>query len=95
MEQADEAIPKRVPITDPQSRVTPNKEGGFAPNYTPLAMVGVGDHIGRNDQAAVHIDRRQRRVVRSKTALFVGRYTRLRVRDRNPFGNRFVRLLHP
>ena len=36
---ADETLPSRVPCTDPQSRVTPNKEGGFAPNYTPLATV--------------------------------------------------------
>lgn len=41
MKQADETIPTRLPITDPQSRVTPNKEGGFAPNYTPLATVDV------------------------------------------------------
>lgn len=34
-----ETLPSRIPITDPQSRVTPNKEGGFAPNYTPLATV--------------------------------------------------------
>lgn len=40
---ADEgrSIPKRMPITDPDSRVMPNKEGGFAPNYTPLATVDV------------------------------------------------------
>jgi transposase len=36
---AGETIPSRIPLTDPQSRVTPNKEGGFAPNYTPLATV--------------------------------------------------------
>ena len=41
MEQGEETIPKRLPITDPQSRVTPNKEGGYAPNYTPLATVDV------------------------------------------------------
>lgn len=41
MEEAEETIPKRIPITDPQSRVTPNKEGGFAPNFTPLATVDV------------------------------------------------------
>lgn len=41
LEQTDETVPKRMPITDPQSRVTPNKEGGFAPNYTPLATVDV------------------------------------------------------
>lgn len=34
-------VPARVPITDPQSRVTPNKEGGYAPNYTPLATVDI------------------------------------------------------
>lgn len=34
-------IPSRLPITDPQSRVSPNKEGGFAPNYTPTATVDI------------------------------------------------------
>ena len=29
--------PAQVPINDPDSRVMPNKEGGFAPNYTPTA----------------------------------------------------------
>jgi transposase len=29
--------PAQVPTTDPDSRVMPNKEGGFAPNYTPTA----------------------------------------------------------
>jgi transposase len=29
--------PGQVPLTDPDSRVMPNKEGGYAPNYTPLA----------------------------------------------------------
>jgi transposase len=36
---AEETIPSRIPLTDPQSRLTPNKEGGYAPNYTPLATV--------------------------------------------------------
>jgi transposase len=40
-EQAGETLPGRVPLTDPESRLTPNKEGGFAPNYTPLATVDV------------------------------------------------------
>ena len=40
-EQVGETVPSRVPLTDPQSRVTPNKEGGFAPNFTPLATVDV------------------------------------------------------
>jgi len=28
--------PCQVPLADPDSRVMPNKEGGFAPNYTPV-----------------------------------------------------------
>jgi len=32
-----EKNPAQVPITDPDSQVMPNKEGGFAPNYTPTA----------------------------------------------------------
>jgi transposase len=30
-----EKNPAQVPTTDPDSRVMPNKEGGYAPNYTP------------------------------------------------------------
>lgn len=40
-EAEEMAVPKRIPTTDPQSRVMPNKEGGFAPNYTPLITVDV------------------------------------------------------
>lgn len=29
--------PAQVPTTDPDSKVLPNKEGGYAPNYTPMA----------------------------------------------------------
>jgi len=29
--------PAQVPVTDPDSRVMPNKDGGYAPNYTPVA----------------------------------------------------------
>ncbi len=29
----------RVPVTDPDSAILPNKEGGMAPNYTPTAAV--------------------------------------------------------
>ncbi len=39
VEAAGETVPGRVPLTDPESRVPPNKDGGFAPNYTPLATV--------------------------------------------------------
>lgn len=31
--------PKRMPVTDLEARVMPNKEGGHAPNYTPTATV--------------------------------------------------------
>ncbi len=41
IEEADETVPKHLPLIDVESRVTPNKEGGFAPNYTPLATVDV------------------------------------------------------
>ena len=45
LESAGEKIPARLPITDPQSRVTPNKDGGFAPNYTPHATVDIDSGI--------------------------------------------------
>jgi hypothetical protein len=38
--------PAQLSKTDPESKVMPNKEGGYAPNYTPLAAVDVqGDWI--------------------------------------------------
>lgn len=40
-----EKVPARIPITDPESRVSPNKEGGFASNYTPHATVDVDSGI--------------------------------------------------
>jgi len=36
-----EKNPAQVPTTDPDSRVLPNKEGGYAPNYTPMATADV------------------------------------------------------
>jgi hypothetical protein len=30
--------PAQVPMADPESRVMPNKEGGYSPNYTPTAV---------------------------------------------------------
>lgn len=33
------AKPVRVPVTDPESQIAPNKEGGYAPNYTPVAAI--------------------------------------------------------
>lgn len=35
----NKATPVRVPVTDPDSQIAPNKEGGYAPNYTPMATV--------------------------------------------------------
>ena len=34
--------PAQVPKTDPDARILPNKEGGYAPNYTPMATVETG-----------------------------------------------------
>jgi hypothetical protein len=31
-------IPAQLPMSDPDSRILPNKEGGYAPNYTPMAV---------------------------------------------------------
>lgn len=39
------AVPKRVPITDLEARLMPNKEGGHAPNYTPLATVDIASGL--------------------------------------------------
>lgn len=36
--------PFQLPVADPDSRVMPNKEGGYAPNYTPV--VGVESEYG-------------------------------------------------
>jgi transposase len=43
--EAGEKLPPRLPLTDPNSRVMPNKEGGFAPNYTPTATVDVASGL--------------------------------------------------
>ncbi len=38
--------PAQLPTTDPDSKVMPNKEGGYAPNYTPLTTIDThGDYI--------------------------------------------------
>jgi len=41
IEQSNESTPARLPTTDPESRYTKNKDGGFAPNYTPTATVDI------------------------------------------------------
>lgn len=48
LEQANQegrAVPKRVPVTDLEARVMPNKDGGHAPNYTPLATVDIASGL--------------------------------------------------
>jgi hypothetical protein len=44
-EAADKGKPPKVPVGDPQASIAPNKEGGFAPNYTPVATVAEGGLI--------------------------------------------------
>lgn len=39
IEASGKKVPARLPITDPQCRIAPNKEGGFAPNYNPTVTV--------------------------------------------------------
>jgi len=53
--------PAQLPETDPDSRILPNKEGGYAPNYTPIAVtetengfiVGVDVLIGNGEHTAM------------------------------------------
>jgi transposase len=46
--------PAQLPMTDPDSKVMPNKEGGYAPNYTPMASADV--HGGFLVQVDVRAD---------------------------------------
>lgn len=43
--QEGRAVPKRLPVTDLDARVMPNKDGGHAPNYTPLATVDIASGL--------------------------------------------------
>lgn len=45
IEEEGKQIPDRLPITDPSSRVTKNKEGGFAPNHTPTITVDIASGL--------------------------------------------------
>ena len=56
---ASEAVPKRIPLTDPESRITPNKEGGFAPNDTPLANVDLESGLILDDDVIQNTDEEQ------------------------------------
>lgn len=55
-QEAEEAIPDRIPLTDPESRITPNKSGGFAPNYTPTAAVDAESGLILNEQVVAHTE---------------------------------------
>jgi transposase len=44
-ETAEKGKTPKVPVADPESTISPNKEGGFAPNYTPVATVAEGGLI--------------------------------------------------
>jgi transposase len=50
--------PQRIPCTDLESRVMPNKEGGHAPNYTPVATVDIasGLIVGADVLSAINED---------------------------------------
>lgn len=59
--------PAQVPLSDPDSRVMPNKEGGYAPNYTPTVTTD-GDQgfivdceviaeVNETEQAVASVDR--------------------------------------
>ncbi len=62
-----EKNPAQVPTTDPDARVMPNKEGGYAPNYTPTATTDghrgfivdcdVTDDVNEGSRAAPSVDR--------------------------------------
>lgn len=45
IEASGRKVPDRLPITDPESRIAKNKEGGFAPNYNPTATVDADSGI--------------------------------------------------
>ena len=62
-----EKNPAQIPTTDPDSKVMPNKEGGYAPNYTPVATtdgengflvdVDVLAEVNESSAAAASVDR--------------------------------------
>ncbi|MEP3477721.1 MAG: IS1182 family transposase [Fuerstiella sp.] len=41
LEENGKTVPKRIPMTDPESRIMPNKTGGHAPNFTPATTVDI------------------------------------------------------
>jgi hypothetical protein len=57
-EEEGRSVPKRVPVTDLEARVMPNKDGGHAPNYTPTATVDLdsGLIVGSDVLAVINED---------------------------------------
>ena len=45
VDEAGGTVPKRIPTVDLDARVMPNKDGGHAPNYTPLATVDIASGL--------------------------------------------------
>ena len=41
LEAAGKTVPSRIPMTDPESRIMPNKDGGHSPNYSPISTVDI------------------------------------------------------
>jgi transposase len=41
LETAEKTVPTRIPMTDPESRIMPNKNGGHSPNYSPISTVDI------------------------------------------------------
>ncbi len=41
LEEKGRTVPNRIPLTDPESRIMPNKTGGHAPNFTPATTVDI------------------------------------------------------
>lgn len=41
LEENGRTVPNRIPLTDPESRIMPNKTGGHAPNFTPATTVDI------------------------------------------------------
>jgi transposase len=62
IEASGKKVPARLPITDPQCRIAPNKEGGFAANYNPTVTVDVDSGLiaacdvisGLDEQSHMH-----------------------------------------
>ncbi len=45
LESAGKTVPARIPMTDPESRIMPNKDGGHSPNYSPISTVDIDSGV--------------------------------------------------